>query len=195
MKILRKQKPYKKYALVSLTVAVVLLLVAALYVYAFDGEILGWKSGQQDSSVNLDTPTKDQEKAARDTKRIATANDSGESKGSTSGSDPLPQPSPGEDGKSAVGLAITASNQSDQAYQLRTMIYALANDGTCALTLTGPSGKTVTKSASVQPLSNTTTCKGFDIPLTELTAGTWKVRLIFENTNLMGSTDSTITVK
>ncbi len=195
MKILRKQKPYKKYALASLAAAVLLILAATLYVYAFDGEILGWKSGQKGNTVNLDAPTKDQEKAAEDTKRIATANDSGESKGNTSGSDPLPPPTPGENGKSDVSVAITASNQSEQTYQLRAMIYALANDGTCSLTLTGPSEKTVTKNASVQPLSNTTTCKGFDIPLTELTAGTWKVRLTFENTNLTGSTDSTIIVK
>jgi hypothetical protein len=195
MKIIRKQKPYKKYVIASIAVLSVIILAAALYVYAFGGEILGWKATRSDSTINLDAPTKEQAEAAQDTKRIATESDSGETKGSTSGSDPLPPPSPSEDGKSTVSMAITASSQNDQVYQLRTMIYALANEGTCSLVLTSTSGKTVTKSVSVQPMSNTTACKGFDIPLADLSAGNWKVHVSFENTKLIGSADSTITVK
>lgn len=96
--------------------------------------------------------------------------------------------------KSAVTVGITAANQNDATVQIRTIIYTPTNTGSCTLTLTKGSTK-ITKTASVQALPSSTTCKGFDIPISELSAGKWQIMLHFENTELTGDATGSITVE
>lgn len=183
----------KRTPIVIAVVFVILLTASALtYVYAFDGNLLGWQKPQDDNSVNYDKPTEDQKSAGNQTKQNSIENEN--TKNGSSGSDPLPSPSPQTNGKSVVGISITASSQSSSAYQVRSLISALTTNGTCSLKLIKDS-KTINKTSGVQALANSATCQGFDIPLNELEPGVWNLTLSFENDTLTGTTTSKITVQ
>lgn len=93
-----------------------------------------------------------------------------------------------------IPISITASSQTDSIYQIRTMISALVTTGTCQLQMT-KGNTTVNKSAGVSAFAQTSTCQGFDIPLSELSAGTWNVKITFEGSGKTGSVSSDIEVK
>lgn len=93
-----------------------------------------------------------------------------------------------------VQLSVTSKNQTPSVYQIRSLISAVTDTGTCTLTLTKTSETTVTMTAGIQAQATTSTCKGFDVPLSQLSTGTWQLTLTFGNTTLFGSTTSTITV-
>lgn len=95
--------------------------------------------------------------------------------------------------KAEVKIIVSSSNQNDGVLQVRTLISSIVNDGTCTLTLT-KNGATVTKVANVQALPGSSTCKGFDIPVTELSSGIWSATISFENSTLKGSSTSSVKV-
>jgi hypothetical protein len=53
----------------------------------------------------------------------------------------------------------------------------------------------VTKTAAVQALPSNATCKGFDIPVSELVPGNWQAALHFENDTLTGDTTRGIVIQ
>lgn len=72
--------------------------------------------------------------------------------------------------------SITAANQNGNILQIRTLIETIAASGTCGLILTKDSVQ-ISRSADVTPLANSSTCKGFDIPTTELSPGKWNLTI------------------
>lgn len=110
------------------------------------------------------------------------------------GSDPSPAPIPSDDGdKSTVGLILSSANKNDPNLQVRAVIQSVTSSGTCTLTLKNQAtGATKTYTADVQAMSSTSTCKGFDVPLSDLGSGTWDLMLVFENSTLRGEASRTI---
>lgn len=84
--------------------------------------------------------------------------------------------------------SITAANQNDNTLQIRTLIENVSSNGTCALKLTKGSS-VVSRSAGIQALSSSSTCKGFDIPVSDLSTGQWLVTL----TITIGAEKATLT--
>ncbi|MDB5165275.1 MAG: exported protein of unknown function [Candidatus Saccharibacteria bacterium] len=163
-----------------------LVVAAATYVYVFDGDILGWNNHtattQNDKpSTNLDKPTDEQIEAGNDIKE--------ESIGTKS--DPVSQPG---SGKQSVEVIITAANQNSGMLQVRAQISGVVSIGQCILTMS-KAGQTVTKTADTQGLASTSTCKGFDIPVSELSTGSWNANLTYENDTLSGTTSRVITIQ
>lgn len=118
----------------------------------------------------------------------------GDSKQS-SGSTPLPDPSPSEDGgKPTVDAQITAVNVDTSMLRIRVLIQSITNSGMCILTLTKEGVLPYSLSADVQSLPNGTTCEGFDIPLSELSSGVWTANVEFENDSIRATTSEEITV-
>lgn len=72
--------------------------------------------------------------------------------------------------------SITAANQNGNILQIRTLIETIATSGTCDLTLTKDTTQ-ISRSADVTPLANSSTCKGFDIPTTELSPEKWNLSI------------------
>lgn len=193
MKSITPKKSTKKYYLI--VAAAVLLLVAGAftYVYALNGSIFGWKKPPvNDSSINYSPPTEEQKQAGENTKD-ASLNSPEEQKPNNTAETPTP-PTPAQGSKSIIGLTITAANQNPPSFQIRTEIGTVTSEGTCTITLTKGS-KTITKTADVQALPRISTCKGFDIPLTELSSGQWNVALHFENSTLTADTTKQMTVQ
>lgn len=191
MKLQSKKIP-KKPLLIT-TVVVVLLVASVLtYVYAFNGNIFGWNnqktSSNETPSTNLNTPTDEQIKAGNDIK-----NENVKKTDENTNTPPTPSSNPGSN-KQDVEVIITAANQNSGTLQIRTQISRVVNTGQCTLNLT-KSGKTVTKTADVQALATTSTCKGFDIPVSELSTGSWNATLTYESDTLSGTASTVVTIQ
>lgn len=182
----------------KIIIGVVIAALAAItwYVVPNNGSVLGWhlRTVKTDtaSSINYQAPTSDQIKNGDDIKKQSLDN---QNKPGASGSDQPSNPTPNDNGKSTVEVDITAANQNGSTFQIRSLISALDNGGTCTLSLTRSGYSTVTKTASVQNLSNSSTCAGFDIPVSELTSGDWNAILSYSSSTLQGSSSQTITVR
>jgi energy-coupling factor transporter transmembrane protein EcfT len=180
MKIKKSPKKFSPKKIVYIVIAVLLLaaLSCTVYVYAFNGSILGWSASSKnetpaDNSQQTDTPSSTEET-------------------------PIDNPSkgvePSNDVPENITVIFSATNQTDTTLQIRALIEAVLGSGQCTLTLTSGS-TTVTKTASVQALASSSTCTGFDIPLTELPAGEWQLNLVVTSGSSKGSVEKGITVQ
>lgn len=78
------------------------------------------------------------------------------------------------------GAALTVSANKVESYiQIHTQIDEITASGSCTLTLS--SGSTIIEKGSVeiQPLPEYSTCKGWDIAISDLPTGTWTVKVIY----------------
>lgn len=76
--------------------------------------------------------------------------------------------------QNTLGVTIT-SVQPGQTVYVRAMINSVMSSATCTLNMTGPNGKTYSATAPVQPMASSSTCQGFNIPMTNLTSGNWQI--------------------
>lgn len=128
------------------------------------------------NSTKIDTnpPTQEQIDAGNEIKSGG-SNDTPASPTTVEGSD-----------KKSVQVSITAANQNDPYLQIGVQIDTVTNTGTCTLTLTNGQNETVTKTAGVQALAKTSTCKGFNVPVSELSAGNWHIKVNYTSDTLTG---------
>lgn len=110
------------------------------------------------------------------------------------GQQSTPDENPETPSTDGPAMTITAMNQNDGTLQIRNVIQAIWSDGTCTLTMTKGSD-TVTREAPLQPLPSTTTCQGFDIPVSDLSPGEWTVRITATNGTTTISTESETTIQ
>ncbi|MNY56713.1 hypothetical protein D3C86_1928200 [compost metagenome] len=61
--------------------------------------------------------------------------------------------------------------------------------------MTGPQAKTYTATVAVQALPSSSTCKGFDVPLDNLSSGAWTIKINFNNDELTASTSKEIIIE
>lgn len=138
--------------------------------------------------VDYGAPTKDQIAAGNSVKNSTDPNNVGSDR-------PLP-PTPQTNGKSIVEVTIVSpgDQRNTNTVQIRASIGLITSSGTCSLVLT--QGSTVIKKqASVQPLPSSSTCKGFDIPVSDLSSGQWDVSLTYENDTVTGKAAQVLLVR
>lgn len=183
-----KLRHKKKLAIITTVAAVSLFLVgAAIYALTFQSQI----DNGGDSPPTSDQPAPNDSPNQTDTPVTDTPP---ASKQPGSGSDTPPAPVPGPGGKSTVEVAITSTTQQPTTLQIRTVIYSVQGSGICTLSLTRSGYETVTQTAEIQPLPTTSTCKGFDIPLSQLATGNWQATVTFNNNAVTGTTTKSITI-
>lgn len=139
------------------------------------------------NKVNLNPPTKEEQQAGTSAKQQAVDRDQAtKNSGSSSTSTPS---------DSSLSVDITASNKTSSLMQIRVQINSIVNSGTCDITLTNGTSS-VHHSAAVSPLASTSTCKGFDIPLSELSSGKWNYTVTVKDTssNQTGTTSGTFSI-
>lgn len=186
---IQKSKASRKKVLIIISIVVLLLLSAGSY-FAYRHF---YSTDKKDTpSVNYEEATTEQKNAGNKTKD-GSVNSGNESK-PNSGSDQAEAPIPQDNGKRKISATMTTANQNGSLMQIRFDLGGVTSSGTCTLSLKKGS-KSVTKSAGVQALAGSTTCKGFDIPMNELSAGTWQVTLHFENDELVADTTGAIEVQ
>lgn len=193
MKLQRTNKTKRTAILTASAVLIIGIFATVYYLYGLKGSLFGWSAYPKTSTI-YSPPTSDQTKNGQQIKNQSIQNN--QAKPGSSGSDQPPDPTTQSSGKSVVEMSITAANQTDTALQIRSLISTVDASGICTLTLKADIGSSViTRTAGTQALSSTSTCKGFDIPTTELSPGNWQITISYETANLMGSVTKSIIIK
>lgn len=129
--------------------------------------------------IDLEAATNDQQKAGNDIKKDSIEKD---------------QEAEQQEPTQNIPVNITAANQNSGTLQIRSLIESIVSDGTCTLTLSRD-GKQITKTSGVQTMSSSSTCQGFDVPVAELSAGTWTVTLNVSTEGRSGVATRTVTIQ
>ncbi len=104
-------------------------------------------------------------------------------------------PKTDEPQKPTISGVINYKSVSDDTLTIRTTIDQRLDTGTCILKLTRNSPpKSVTKSADVIANPSSSTCKGFDIPTSELGAGYWKILIIVTSGEKKGEITGSVSI-
>lgn len=186
-----KIQPRRSAKFLYTAIALAVVIIGSLIYFVGVKPRLSPSSG----NTEINSPATPEQKEAGNTIKEDSIEEGSATKPGTSNTDQTPTPTDQESGKTKIELSITAANQSGGVLQIRSLLNAIVNSGVCTLSLTGPSDQVITKTAEVQALSSTSTCKGFDIPISELTTGEWRISLHFENTTSIADTTKTITVE
>jgi len=170
-------------------IAIIISVIVALAVIGIGGWTwaqLHKNSPATNGSINYNKPTTDQQSTTSNTTEQVQATDASKTTGTT-GTDQPAAPAATTGGTvKTVSVTITSANQSDTTLQVRSLIGAVVNTGSCTLTLSNGS-RTGTKKSGVQPTANSSTCQGFNVPVSELSSGTWSMMISFTDSNLSGS--------
>lgn len=188
MKI-RTKKNHKKAVLLIVGILLLVAIAAGSFFYMrhfqvglFTPKKQTTSSEQREPNMINYGPVTDQEKSAGNTIKEQTS------------STPPQAPSPSQ-GKTTVPLEITSASQNGSVVYVRSVIHTTTSQGSCSLTMKGPNDKVYTATATVQPLSSTSTCAGFNIQTSALSLGQWNITINFDNDNTAGSGQSTVEVK
>lgn len=175
----------KLYFIIPLAVILVLAGGTTAYLLASRGNDQQSQKAEEISKqeVEAGNQAKNETVNSSDEAKSETPADKGDQGDSSAGQ-------PGE----KVAMSITASAQNAGTYQIRTLIQALIPGGTCTLQLTKGSS-VVTKTAGVSLFAQTSTCQGFDVPVSELSTGTWSAKVTFEGDSKSGETTTDIEVR
>ena len=188
MNIKNPKKKYPKKLIITISVVVLLIVAGLLWYYAFA------------SSNPTEQEPKDSTEQGVSTNSSSA---SGEEKSNTKADD---QPVEHEKEKNIQppyeGEVVNSSNSltgvinykavTDGNLIIRTTINQTLSSGTCQLTLSS-NDKTVTKSANIVQNPSSSTCQGFDVPVSELGQGTWQIDIEItsgdKNTTLKGTVE------
>lgn len=183
MKIQQKNKKLSIKHAVLLAAIVVSLVAAGIYAYT---------TTKQSNKVNSDTTSAENNVNSPENLPNTIPN-KGDATPNASDQPLPPQPTSGD--KRQVTVSITAANQNDDTLQIRTLIQVVVSDGTCTLSGKSPSGKSITKTAAVQAQATSSTCKGFDIPVRELSNEKWNFTINYKNETLEGSGSTDVVIR
>lgn len=188
MKSIQENKHRRRLAIIILAIILAIAAAASVYVYAFNGNLLGWTNGQssetnfaQDAPVAQSNPkTDDQSANIQDPEAQSNAQNTN-------------KPAPREQPK-VIQVTITSANQTSNSLQVRSLIDSMESQGVCTLTVERTGRQPVIQTSNVQVLHSSSTCQGFDVPLYQLTSGTWSITLDFKSTTTSGRATTTITI-
>ena len=155
-----------KKIVIFASIIVALVCIAGVSLYFLN------KSHQStDNGDNANTLTEEQKEAAGYIDDQPATNDQ-----TSTGTD-IKQDSIDEEDEevSAVTGEFTMLEQSGSTVRIRTILSGVSSGGSCVLTMSGPSGGTYSATSQVQALASSSTCQGFDVPVSNLKTGKWTV--------------------
>lgn len=179
MKSTNTQKKHLKQILAITTIVTIVMIIGVIYGMSITKT--GLFSRQQIKSNNQNAPATN----ANSINVPTTENN----KTPLSNQKQDNQPTPTQ-----LNATITAANQNVDTLQIRTLIESFTDSGTCKLTLSNGT-QTIVRTVSVQATVNASTCKGFDIPLGELSAGEWTITIAISLSTQNTTLTKTITIK
>lgn len=159
-----KTKKYKKNRLnktvIAVSIILVLIITATTYSYISKSQTPALKQPTVNSPIVTIPATPKEIKDSNAIKQNSVNNET------TDNSTP------------PLSASITSINQNDPTLQIRVLVQKISNTGSCKLTLTQGSISKV-YSVDIQALASNSTCKGFDIPITDLgTTGEWAATIV-----------------
>lgn len=101
-----------------------------------------------------------------------------------------------DNGKDLTGVITAIRKSQDQKNLIiRTNISQLVNSGTCKLEMTHLENKQqYQKTVRILRNPNSSSCEGFDVPISELIQGKWSISIIFQSENKQGITKAGATI-
>lgn len=188
-----KQKGTKKQRIIKIIILIMLITILSGgtlgYLFISGNSVLGWTPypKQQSSSKDNNPPSTEQINNGQNIKDQSIKNSG------SSGSDQPLTPIPQTDGRNMVGLTITSIIKADASLiKISTLISYLDQSGSCSLVVKDSRASTMYSSTvGVQAMSSSSTCKGFDVPTTNLSPDTYTFNLKYtsaDNKNY-GSTE------
>lgn len=136
----------------------------------------------QDYTIDYSNPTSEQKKGEQTAEQTPPSDSSNTNSGSSGAS------------STNTSIRITAAAQTREVLRIRTIIEPLVSGGICTLSLTKSGQPAVEKSVSTQAASSYTTCQGFDIDTSSMTAGTWSATVTYINGNITATTNQNVEV-
>ena len=188
MIITNKKTSLKKPLLITAAVILILGLACVVYVYGLKGSIFGWSTSHSQITPN------NNDAGAATSKPIGTGASQPTPSKTPNSSEQTQAPATQPDGSRLVDLSITSTSQTSSNYHIGVIIYSVEGNGTCTLTLSRQGYTTLSQTVGIQALASSTTCKGFDIPMSQLSAGTWRASIIFAGPSVNGSTAQDIQI-
>ena len=125
------------------------------------------------ASVDYKTPTSDQSTGGTSIKQQAADN----------------QAASPTQSNTSIPVTITSVQPGPVVY-IRANIGIVSSTGTCDLSMTGPGGKTYKATAGIQAMASSSTCKGFNIPMSDLASGSWKITVSVTDGSATGQATS-----
>lgn len=179
-----------------LFIALALLIVIAIGVFMYfwlsrpqdESVKTTQQSSQQKTSQKNTGSTKSQKEASGTNSTVATPETPEKEKDITpayEGTNPNSAPS-------LTGV-ITYSAVAGGKLIIRTNINQSVSSGTCELTLSQNS-KLVTKTSDIALNPSSSTCQGFDIPVTELGSGKWDISIKLSGDNKSGTLTGSVNI-
>jgi len=160
MQIRLKNKKSKKVKIITLAI-VIILLGGAYAAFASYQNIWPFSST---TPVNLDSPSTDEIKTGEQIKSDSVESDDEVKENPSNDVDPT---------ATNATIMFTSTTQDSTAYRIRVLIDSVLGSGTCTLSLSKSRSATYNSTVEIQSGPSSSTCKGFDIPLTEVSAGDW----------------------
>lgn len=185
MKLHAIRKPvYKK-----LIIAAVIIVIATLGWLYYSHHFQKWPflptaaATSPANTVNYNKPTDSQTSAGTAIKQQVAdqAKDSGASSLNSSTSP-------------TVVIDITSANKTASTLAIRTLVQKVTSTGTCSLVMNGPNGATYSATVGVQALASSSTCRGFDVPLSGLSSGAWSITINFKDDTDTATTTKEMTI-
>lgn len=171
--------PKSKRALIMSLAAVIVVAAAAYSAYGY----LGHNHGSANPSQSPVTGS-----PSGDTGSAATPSSGNEQKQTyidQSKSSDSPS-SPSTSSKQSTSILLTHKGQDGNTLQLRVLISAVTT-GKCELTMTKSGQTAITKEVDIQPMADSSTCKGFDMDTTNMATGTWTFTIRVNSPDYTGS--------
>ena len=168
MKIQKNSNLRKKFIIIVILLG--LISLGGFYFYKVDTN----KPNLSDTSVDYSGPSDGQINIGKEAKDRTIAESQKEQTASS------------ED--SAFDHVISTLTIEDDILYVRNEINLLTNQGECTIKISNGTDS-IEKKSAIQPLAQTSTCKGFNIPVKELTKGEWQVELVvtIDSKNIMRS--------
>lgn len=156
-----KNKSNKLKIIVSSAISILLIPSVAVFAYSYTKDDSAPKE-QSQKKIDYSESTEDQSNATLDDVNTSDAPSKDEEPASTL-----------SESSSALDIQITSINQNDPLLQIRTLVLPIINSGTCTLILEREGVNTYTSTVDITSMPNSSTCAGFDIPLSSLVRGQW----------------------
>ncbi len=165
------------------TLLVVALAVGGYYVFSFINQPNREAGSVRSQSVSDDS--KDKEKNKTDQ----------ESSETTKKEKKLPKQYEGEDQlkkSDKITMVINSKEVVDGKLSIRLTINQLLSGGSCKLILIG--NKTVIKTADIVQNPSSSSCMGFDVPVSQLGSGNWSIKIEVKSADKTGVIEDSIKI-
>lgn len=178
MKIKKPQKNNRPIVLTIALVSIVLLIALATW----------WYLSQQTGNTAQNQETLSVKDKGINEVDYSPAKPEDSTPQTTEQSSPSSPSSPGQ--TTPIPMIITAANKNGSTLQVRTLVQELLSEGSCKISLDGPS--LIEQTAEVFTASSSTTCRGFDIDTSGLAPGSYLLTITITSGQRTGSASQEI---